>query len=69
MVASERADLRQWSIYPKSVHTVRIPLKPGKHTIRLTGLNVYLNDSEKLSDITVNIRGGQKKFELIRSLK
>ena len=69
MVASERADLRQWSIYPKSVHTVRIPLKPGKHTIRLTGLNIYLNDSEKLPDLVVNIRGGQKKFELIRSLK
>ena len=69
MVASERADLRQWSIYPKSVHTVRIPLKPGKHRIRLTGLNIYLNDSEKLPDITVNIRGGEKKFELIRSLK
>ncbi len=69
MVASERADLRQWSIYPKTVHIVRIPLKPGLHTIRLTGLNIYLNDSEKLPDLAVNIRGGQKKFELIRSLK
>ncbi len=69
MVASERADLRQWSIYPKSVHTVRIPLKPGQHKIRLTGLNIYLNDSEGLSEINVNIRAGEKKFELIRSLK
>ncbi len=69
MVASERADLRQWSIYPKTVHTVRIPLKPGKHTIRLTGLDIYLNESEKLPDITVSIRGGEKKFEMVRSLK
>lgn len=69
MVASERADLRQWSIYPKTVHTMRIPLKPGQHKIRLTGLNIYLNDSEELPDLNVNIRAGEKKFELIRSLK
>ncbi len=69
MMASDRADLRQWSVYPKGVHIVRIPLKPGKYTVRLTGMDIYLNDSEKLPELTVNIRGGEKKFELIRSLK
>ena len=69
MVGSERADLRQWSIYPKTVHIVRIPLKPGQHTIRLTGMDLYLNDSEKLPDLNVTIRAGEKKFQLVRSLK
>ena len=69
MVASERADLRQWSIFPTGIHVVRVPLKPGQHSLRLTGMNIYLNDSEKLPDLTVNIRGGEKKFQLVRSLR
>ncbi len=69
MMVADRADLRQWSIYPKGVHILRIPIKPGTHTLRLTGMNIFLNDSEKLPDLTLNIRSGEKKFELIRSLK
>ncbi len=69
MVASERADLRQWSIFPKTVHLVRIPLSAGTHNIRLTGMNVYLNDSEKIPDMTVSLKSGEKKFQLVRSLK
>ncbi len=69
MVASERADLRQWSIFPKSIQILRISLKAGTSSIRLTGLDIYLNESEKLPDLTINLRDGEKKFQLIRSLR
>lgn len=69
MVASERADLRQWSIFPKTIHVVRIPLAVGTHKIRLTGMNIYLNDSEQIPDMSVTIKPGEKKFQLVRSLK
>ncbi len=69
MVASERADLRQWSIFPRTVHVIRIPVKPGQHTVHLTGLNMYLNDSEKMPDLDFKISAGEKKIQLVRSLK
>ena len=69
MVASERADLRQWSIFPRTVHVIRIPVKPGQHTVHLTGLNIYLNESEKMPDLDFKISAGDKKIQLVRSLK
>ena len=69
MVASERADLRQWSIFPRTVHVIRIPVKPGQHTVHLTGLGIALNDSEKMPDLDFKINAGEKKIQLVRSLK
>ena len=69
MVASERADLRQWSIFPKTIHVVRIPLAVGTHKIRLTGMNINLNESEQIPDLSVTIKPAEKKFQLVRSLK
>lgn len=68
MVASERADLRQWSIFPKTMQVIRIPVGPGPQTLHLTGLNIYLNDSERLSDLNITVRPGEKKFQLVRTL-
>lgn len=68
MVASERADLRQWSIFPRTMQIIRIPLNPGPQTIRLTGLDSYSNSSEALSDLNITLRGGEKRFQLIRTL-
>lgn len=69
MVASERADLRQWSIFPKSVQIIRIPLTPGAYKIKLTGLSADLKDSEQIPDITIRLKNTEKKFQLVRSLK
>jgi hypothetical protein len=69
MVASERADLRQWSIFPKSVHVIRMPLDSGPKTIRLSGMDAYMNPSESLSEITISVKPGEKRFQLIRSLQ
>lgn len=68
MVASERADLRQWSIFPRTMQVIRIPVSPGPQTFHLTGLDGSLNESEKLSDLNITIRPGEKKFQLVRTL-
>ncbi|MFZ3230399.1 MAG: hypothetical protein WA160_09350 [Pseudobdellovibrio sp.] len=69
MVASERADLRQWSVFPKTIQVIRIPVNPGSQVIRFTGLNYNLSESEKMADLEINIRLGEKKFQLVRSLR
>ncbi len=69
MVASERADLRQWSIFPKTMQIIRIPVSAGTHTVRLTGLNYSFADFEQIPELTVTVKSGQKKFQLVRSLK
>lgn len=69
MVASERADLRQWSILPQTFQVLRIPLKPGEHKLEVTGLDDGLNTSESLADLRLKINLGEKKFQVLRSLK
>ncbi|MBC7466545.1 MAG: hypothetical protein H7256_11185 [Bdellovibrio sp.] len=69
MVVSERADLRQWSIFPRTFQVVRIPLNPGQQTFNLTGLDGSMNSSEKMSDLNITINGGEKRFQLVRTLR
>ena len=69
MVASERADLRQWSIFPRTFQIVRIPLNPGQQSFHLIGLDGSMNQSEKMSDLNITIGGGEKRFQLIRTLR
>lgn len=69
MVASERADLRQWSIFPRTIQVMRIPVNPGPQSFHLTGLDGSMNSSEKMSDLDINIRGGEKRFQLVRTLR
>lgn len=69
MVASERADLRQWSIFPKTFQMIRIPVSAGDNIIKLSGLDGLKNISEQMPDLNFKINAGEKKFQIIRSLK
>ncbi len=69
MVASERADLRQWSIFPKTFQIIRIPVVAGENKIKLMGLDSAGTVSEQMPELTFKINSGEKKFQIIRSLK
>ena len=69
MVAAERADLRQWSIFPKTFQVIRIPVTAGENTLKLSGLDYAKNVSEQMPDLVFKINAGEKKFQIIRSLK
>ena len=58
MVASERADLRQWSIFPKTFQIVRIPVEPGEVKIKLSGLDSLGNVSEEMPELSFKINSG-----------
>lgn len=67
MVASERADLRNWSLLPESIQVIRFnPLKNSK--VKITGLNEYDTESEVLADIDLSAQQG-KKIHLVRTIK
>lgn len=67
MVASERADLRNWTLLPESVQVTRINPAKGS-SISLTGLNRFDAESEKFPDIDLK-EFENKKIFLIRSIK
>ena len=69
MVASERADLRQWSIFPKTFQILRIPVVAGENKIKLSGLNSMGSVSEQMPELIFKINSGDKKYQIIRSLK
>jgi uncharacterized protein len=69
MVGSERADLRQWSFLPDAIHTIRVPLQPGKYGVKAIGLDAFQNPSESFDnfDFTIN-NNKQIIIKSIRSL-
>lgn len=67
MVASERADLRNWSLLPESIQIIRVnPLKNS--IIKVVGLNQFESESENFSDIDLSLNE-RKKIYLVRSIK
>ncbi|KYG69138.1 hypothetical protein AZI87_07935 [Bdellovibrio bacteriovorus] len=67
---ADRADVRQWSTLPQTIQTIRVPLAPGKYTFNIEGLNVSgASTGEVLENREIEIRPGQKKFVIWRSLK
>ncbi len=72
LVASERADLRQWSTLPQTIQVVRLPVPKGASKIKLSGLDVNNQISEGFSEVDLipNSNGSiNKKIYLVRSLK
>lgn len=70
MVASDRADLRQWSMLPQTIQIIRVFLKSGEYKFNLQGLTGSEQvTSESLSERTVKIKPGQKTFVNWRTLK
>lgn len=67
MVASERADLRNWTLLPESIQIIRFsPLKGSK--INLVGLSRLDAEVEKFPEIELGAQDSKKIF-VIRSIK
>ena len=67
---ADRADLRQWSTLPQTIQLIRVPLAAGTYQFNLEGLNAMGSlTGEKLDKQTVEIKAGQKKFVVWRSLQ
>lgn len=67
---ADRADVRQWSTLPQTIQIIRVPLAPGKYDLKLEGLNAEgVLTGEDLMARSVEIKAGQKKFVVWRSLK
>ena len=69
MIASDRADLRQWSLYPRTMHVLKIPVKPGQHEFKLSGIDANKKVSETLPNLNIQIGQNQNKIYLLRTLK
>lgn len=70
MHASDRADLRQWSTLPSTIQIIRKPLLAGNYDVSLQGLSDSgAETSDRLPKHSIEIKSGQKKFVIYRSLK
>lgn len=69
MIASDRADLRQWSLYPRTMHVLKIPVKPGNHEFKLSGVDNNKKVTENLPNLNVQVGNNQSKIYLFRTLK
>lgn len=68
MVASDRADLRQWSFLPNTIQIIRIPVNPGKYTLKIGGLGRNRQQTESFNDVTLNVDKRQKVIHMVRSV-
>lgn len=68
MVASDRADLRQWSFLPNTIQIIRIPVTPGKYTLKIGGLGRDRQQTESFNDVTLNVDKRQKVIHMVRSV-
>jgi hypothetical protein len=67
MVASERADLRNWSLLPQTVQVIRFnAAKMSK--VKVVGLNQFDAESESFEDLDLSLKPS-KKIYLVRSIK
>jgi len=68
MHASEKADLRQWSMLPKTIQVIRFIPNAKVGAVKLAGLDYSGNVSETFEDVEItNLK--KKKIYLVRSLK
>lgn len=68
MYASERADLRQWSMLPQTIQVLRFTPQGKVGAIHLKGLDYSGNVSETFEDVEITSLK-KKKIYLVRSLK
>lgn len=67
MVASEKADLRNWTLLPESVQILRFT--PDSNTkINVVGLNSYEAETEFLPDLDI-LKNKKKKIYFIRTIR
>lgn len=64
----DRADLRQWSTLPNSIHIVRILLPAGEYDVDVNGADYHGSAAGGKTFNKVKIESGKKKFLTWRSL-
>lgn len=70
MQASDRADLRNWSLLPQTIQIVRIPVPPGVYRMTIQGVDLGGRPTlDRKEEPEIVIRGGQKTFYAWRSLR
>jgi uncharacterized protein len=72
LLASERADLRQWSTLPQTIQIARLHVSGGQTKLKLAGLNEMGEISESLPELVIqaDAKGAiSKKIYVVRSLK
>lgn len=68
--AGDHADLRQWSTLPQTIQTVRVMMPAGKYRISLEGLGSgQYSTGENMAAEEIEVKSGQKKFVIWRSVK
>lgn len=70
MRASDRADLRQWSMLPQTVQVIRVFLKSGDYKLSFEGLNSAIQSTaETIGSRSISIKSGRKAFVNVRTVK
>jgi len=67
--ALEEADLRLGSAMPKTIQIARIPVEPGKHTVKIDIVDGFNRKLGSFAEQTVNIKKGEKVFLFAPSLR
>jgi hypothetical protein len=67
--ALEEADLRLGSAMPSTLQITRIPIQPGKHSIKIDALNSFGLKTGAFTEQNVNVRKGEKIFIFAPVLK
>lgn len=70
MHASDRADLRSWTILPQTYQIVRVAVPPGIYKMRIQGYDSYSSPTgDWREEPEIKINAGQKRFYIWRSLR
>jgi len=67
--ALEEADLRMGSAMPLTLQIARIPVEPGKHSVKIDALNSYNMKTSTFMEQNVNVKKGEKVFIFAPVLK
>jgi hypothetical protein len=67
--ALEEADLRLGSAMPLTLQIARIPVEPGKHTVKINALDTYGRTTGLFAEQSINVKKGEKVFIFAPSLR
>ena len=67
--AMENADLRLSSALPQTFHISRIPVEPGKHSVKIDILDKSGRKTGSLAEQSINVKKGEKVFLFVPVLR
>ena len=65
----ENADLRLSSTLPQTIQILRIPVEPGKYSVKIDVLDIYGRKTSSFAEQSVNVKKGGKTFIFAPALK